>query len=166
MIEMDALDTKAAEHFDGYLVRKDLATQFQGRYPVPTYVGEFLLGRYCATTDPDEIEEGLAIVDRLMAERTVRAGQEELFKARAREDGRVKVIDVIKAKLDARHDAFKAELPSLQLDNIHISADLVNAHERMLTGGFYVEVRSSTSRPLPTNRVGSPSASTTFGRSR
>ena len=43
------------------------------------YVGEFLLGRYCATTDPDEIAEGLAIVERSMKERTVRAGEEELF---------------------------------------------------------------------------------------
>ena len=32
-------------------MRKDLAQQFKGAYPVPTYVGEFLLGRYCATTD-------------------------------------------------------------------------------------------------------------------
>ena len=54
--------------------------QFRGQYPVPTYVGEFLLGRYCATTDPDEIVEGLAVVERSMKERTVRAGEEELFK--------------------------------------------------------------------------------------
>jgi hypothetical protein len=38
----------AAEAFEGYIVRKDLARRFQGLYPVPTYVGEFLLGRYCA----------------------------------------------------------------------------------------------------------------------
>ena len=139
MEQLDHLDTKAAEYFDGYLVRKDLAAQFQGRFPVPTYVGEFLLGRYCATTDPEEIEEGLNIVGRLMEKRTVRAGEEELFKARAREEGYVKVIGIIKAKLDARNDAYKAELPTLQLDDIHISSDLVNSNERMLTGGFYVE---------------------------
>ena len=50
MTELDALDEVAGEVFDGYLVRKDLAQQFRGQYPVPTYVGEFLLGRYCATT--------------------------------------------------------------------------------------------------------------------
>ena len=32
---------------------------------VPTYVVEFLLGRYCATTDEKEIEEGLQIVEHL-----------------------------------------------------------------------------------------------------
>ena len=107
---------------------------------MPTYVGEFLLGRYCATTDPDEIAEGLAIVERSMKERTVRAGEEELFKSRAREKGKVKIIDLLRARLDARADAYKAELPSLQLSDIHISDELVNEHDRMLTGGFYAEV--------------------------
>ncbi|MEO3810718.1 BREX system Lon protease-like protein BrxL [Sphaerisporangium sp. B11E5] len=136
----DELDRLAAEVFEGYLVRKDLAQQFRGQYPVPTYVGEFLLGRYCATTDPDEISEGLAVVERLMKERTVRAGDEELFKSRAREKGKVKIIDLLRARLDARADAYKAELPSLQLSDIHISDKLVNDHDRMLTGGFYAEV--------------------------
>jgi len=31
----------------------------QGGFPVPTYVVEFLLGRYCASTDSEEIEEGI-----------------------------------------------------------------------------------------------------------
>lgn len=140
MSELDDLDRLAAEAFEGYLVRKDLAQQFRGQYPVPTYVGEFLLGRYCATTDPVEIAEGLAIVERSMKERTVRAGEEELFKSRAREKGKVKIIDLLRARLDARSDAYKAELPSLQLTDIHISDELVNEHDRMLTGGFYAEV--------------------------
>ena len=140
MTTLDELDRLAADVFEGYLVRKDLAQQFRGQYPVPTYVGEFLLGRYCATTDPDEIAEGLAIVERSMKERTVRAGDEELFKSRAREKGKVKIIDLLRARLDARADAYKAELPSLQLNDIHISDELVNQHDRMLTGGFYAEV--------------------------
>lgn len=140
MTTPDQLDCLAAEVFEGYLVRKDLAQQFRGQYPIPTYVGEFLLGRYCATTDPAEIAEGLAIVERSMKERTVRAGDEELFKSRAREKGRVKIIDLLRARLDARADAYKAELPSLQLNDIHISDELVNEHDRMLTGGFYAEV--------------------------
>ncbi|GFM18351.1 MULTISPECIES: BREX system Lon protease-like protein BrxL [Mycobacteriaceae] len=140
MSAVDDLDSLAARVFEGYLVRKDLAQQFRGQYPVPTYVGEFLLGRYCATTDPDEIAEGLAIVERSMKERTVRAGEEELFKSRAREKGRVKIIDLLRARLDARSDSYKAELPSLQLSDIHIADELVNEHDRMLTGGFYAEV--------------------------
>ena len=140
MTELDDLDRLAARVFEGYLVRKDLAQQFRGQYPVPTYVGEFLLGRYCATTDHDEIAQGLAVVERSMKERTVRAGDEELFKSRAREKGKVKIIDLLRARLDAKVDAYKAELPSLQINDIHISDQLVNEHDRMLTGGFYAEV--------------------------
>lgn len=140
MSELDDLDRLAADVFEGYLVRKDLAQKFRGQYPVPTYVGEFLLGRYCATTDPQEIAEGLAIVERSMKERTVRAGEEELFKSRAREKGRVKIIDLLRGRLDAKSDSYKAELPSLQLNDVHISDELVNEHDRMLTGGFYAEV--------------------------
>ena len=137
---MDPLDRLAAEAFPGFVVRKDLALRFKGQYPVPTYVGEFLIGRYCATTDEEEIDEGLKIVERLMAERTVRAGEHELFKSRAREGGSVKVIDLITARLDTATDAYLATLPSLQIKDVRISGDDVRAHERMLTGGFYGEV--------------------------
>ncbi len=78
-MELDHLDTLAASAFSGYIVRKDLALRFRGQYPVPTYVGEFLLGRYCASTDEKEIAEGLEIVERQMRERAVRPGEEELF---------------------------------------------------------------------------------------
>ncbi len=153
---LDDLDQLASEVFDGYLVRKDLAQQFRGQYPVPTYVGEFLLGRYCATTDPDEIAEGLAIVERSMKERTVRGGDEELFKSRAREKGKIKIIDLLRARLDAKADAYKAELPSLQLSGIHISDELVNEHDRMLTGGFYAEVTLEYIAALARESSGQP----------
>src|SRR6266511_1651212 len=138
-MSLDALDRLAAEAFPGFVVRKDLALRFKGQYPVPTYVGEFLIGRYCATTDEEEIDEGLKVVERLMAERTVRAGEHELLKSRARESGSVKVIDLITARLDTATDAYLTTLPSLQIKDARISGDDVRAHERMLTGGFYGE---------------------------
>jgi ATP-dependent Lon protease len=139
-MELDALDQIGARAFDGYLVRKDLVRDFSRQYPVPTYVVEFLLGRYCASIDEEEIQEGLDIVQRQLAKKTVRAGEQELFKARAREEGSVRIIDLITARLDAKTDSYVATLPSLQLNNIRITAELVREHERMLTGGFYAEV--------------------------
>ena len=156
MTTLDALDTLAAEVFDGYLVKKDLAQQFRGQYPVPTYVGEFMLGRYCATTDADEIAAGLEMVQQSMKDRTVRAGEEELFKHRARERGRVKIIDLLRARLDSRSDAYKAGLPSLQLHDIHISPELVDEHQRMLTGGFYAEVTLEYIAALAGEQGGQP----------
>jgi ATP-dependent Lon protease len=139
-ITLDTLDELAAKAFEGYIVRKDLVRTFSRQYPVPTYVVEFLLGRYCASTDPEEIEEGLQIVSRQLANRTVKAGEEELFKSRAREEGAVKIIDVISARLDAKTDSYLVELPSLRLRDVRIDSELVHQHERMLTGGFYAEV--------------------------
>lgn len=156
MTELDGLDTLAAAAFDGYLVKKDLAQQFRGQYPVPTYVGEFMLGRYCATTDPDAIAAGLEMVQQSMQDRTVRAGEEELFKHRARDRRRVKIIDLLRARLDSRNDAYKAELPSLQLNDIHISPELVDEHQRMLTGGFYAEVSLEYIAALAGEQGGQP----------
>src|SRR3989442_6961678 len=112
-ITLDHLDKLGSAAFQGYLVRKDLVRKYSRQYPVPTYVVEFLLGRYCATTDEREIAEGLQIVERQLKDRTVRTGDEELFKAKAREEGSVKLIDIVKARLDARNDCYVAELPSL-----------------------------------------------------
>lgn len=147
-MQLDTLDELAAGAFDGYIVRKDLARRFKGQYPVPTYVGEFLLGRYCASTVEDEIQEGLRIVQLQLGNRAVRAGEEELFKARARENGAVKIIDLITARLDARSDSYVATLPSLRLSKVRIAPDLIREHERMLTGGFYAEVDLEYDEPI------------------
>lgn len=155
-MQLDALDQIAAKAFEGYLVRKDLVRQFKGQYPVPTYVGEFLLGRYCASVDEQEIQEGLAVVQRQLASRTVRAGEEELFKARAKEQGRIKLIDMIKARLDAKNDCFVAELPSLRLNDVRISDELVHLHDRMLTGGFYAEIDLTYDPSIAEERNGHP----------
>src|SRR5450432_1521032 len=114
-MQLDDLDRLAASAFDGYLVRKDLVRKYARQYPVPTYVVEFLLGRYCASIDEKEIAEGIEIVEKQLQGRTVRTGDEELFKARARENGSIKLIDIVKAKLDAKNDRYVAELPSLGL---------------------------------------------------
>jgi len=155
-MEMDHLDKLAASTLDGYLVRKDLVRTFARQFPVPTYVVEFLLGRYCASTDQEEIEEGLEIVERQLKSRTVKAGEEELFKARAREKGNVKIIDLISARLDAKTDSYLATLPSLRLKDVRISGKLANEHERMLTGGFYAEINLSYDAAIAQEKNGRP----------
>ncbi len=147
MPALDQLDQLVTKAFDGYVVRKDLAQKFKGNYAVPTYVAEFLIGKYCATTDEEEIKEGLEIVQRQLSERIVRAGEQELYKANAKVHGIVKVIDLITARLDVRSDTFLATIPSLLLNDVHINSDLVYEHERMLTGGFYAEVEIAYGDP-------------------
>src|SRR3954453_2388908 len=157
-IELDKLDRIAADSFDGYIVRKDLVRRFSRQYPVPTYVCEFLLGRYCSSINDEEIQEGLGIVERQLRDRAVRSGEEELFKARARETGSVKLIDIISARLDAKTDSYVATLPSLQLKDVSIDSKLVNDNERMLTGGFYAEVDLTYDAVVAQEKNGRPFA--------
>jgi ATP-dependent Lon protease len=157
-MELDHLDRLVAGAFDGYIVRKDLVRKFARQYPVPTYVCEFLLGRYCASTNEEEIQEGLKIVERQLRDRAVRSGEEELFKARAKETGSVKIIDIISARLDARTDSYLATLPSVQLKDVSIDGKLVSDNERMLTGGFYAEVDLNYDAVIAQEKNGRPFA--------
>ncbi len=155
-MQLDTIDRLAASALDGYLVRKDLVRTFSRQFPVPTYVVEFLLGRYCASTDPEEIDEGLEIVQRQLADRTVKAGEEELFKSRAKEKGDVKIIDLLSARLDAKTDSYLATLPSLRLNDARIGSDMVRRHERMLTGGFYAEINLAYDGAIAQEKNGRP----------
>ncbi len=137
---------------------KDLVRRYSRQYLVPTYVVEFLLGRYCATADEQEIEEGLKIVERQLQDRTVRTSEQELFKARAREEGSVKLIDIVKARLDAKTDSFLVELPSLGIKDVRIADELVHEHERMLTDGFYAEVTLTYDAAIAEEKYGRPFA--------
>ena len=155
-MELDSLDRISADAFDGFIVRKDLVRTFARQYPVPTYVCEFLLGRYCSSINEEEIQEGLQIVERQLRDRAVPSGEQELFKSRARESGSVKIIDLITARLDAKTDSYLATLPSLQLKDVSIESKLVNENERMLTGGFYAEVDLAYEAPISQEKNGRP----------
>lgn len=155
-MELDTLDQLAAGPFDGFLVRKDLVRKYARHYPVPTYVVEFLLGRYCASIDEKQIQEGLTIVEQQLENRTVRTGEEELFKAKARDNGTVKMIDIVKARLDAKNDCYLAELPSLNLHDVQVADQLVREHERMLTDGFYAEITLGYDAVIAQERNGRP----------
>ena len=156
MNTLDALDLKAAEAFPGHIVRKDLVRRFRGQFPVPTYVVEFMLGRYCASTEPGEIEEGIEMVQAQLSDRTVRAGEEELFKSRARDRGPVRIIDIVTARLDAKTDSYLATLPSLRLNDVRIADKIVLDHDRMLTGGFYAEVELGYDASIAQEKGGRP----------
>lgn len=152
---LDHIDTLVAENFEGFFVKKDLIEPFRKTYPVPTYVIEFLLGRYCATTDPDEIAEGLEIVKIQLANRTVRPGEEEFYKSKAESQGSVKIIDILTARLD-RNGNYVASLPSLMLRDVRIPNEMVYENDRMLTGGFFAEVDIEYDKSIAEENNGRP----------
>ncbi len=154
-MELDKIDQISAKAFEGFVVRKDLLENFRKTYPVPTYVIEFLLGRYCSTTDEQEIQEGLEIVKRQLQDRTVRAGEEEFFKSKAEKEGKVKLIDIVTAKVDDKGN-YNANIPSLRLSKVRIPSDMVYANDRMLTGGFYAEIELEFDKSIAEENGGKP----------
>src|SRR5450759_356566 len=99
---LDDLDRKLAGAFAGRVVRKDLVKRLKTGFSIPVYVLEYLLGKYCSSTDPQEIEEGLKLVKSAIAERIVRGDENELVKARLQRSGSLKLIDMVTATFDEK----------------------------------------------------------------
>ena len=139
---LDSLDQKLAEVFPGRIVRKDLVKKLKVGFNVPVYVLEYLLGKFCSTTNEEEIRTGLEQVKGAISERIVRADQSELIKAKLQRIGSLKLIDLVTATFDEKVQGgkFWAKLATCGLDNVHISHDIVHKHERLLTGGVWANV--------------------------
>jgi ATP-dependent Lon protease len=137
LFEMDELDRKALAHFPGRVVRKDLLGPLKGHLNVPTYVLEYLLGKYCSSSDPEVIQKGIEEVKRILTENYVHPDSAELFKSRVKELGRHRVIDKVKVRLHETEDKYWAELVNLQLDHVNIDEEIVNRYEKLLAGGLW-----------------------------
>ena len=139
---IDELDRKLSVAFAGRVVRKDLVKRLKVGFSIPVYVLEYLLGKYCSTADPAEIEEGLKLVKSAIAERIVRGDENELVKARLQRSGSLKLIDAVTVTFDEKVQGgkFWAKLATCGLDKVHISHELVHANERLLTGGVWANV--------------------------
>src|SRR6476646_8502958 len=155
-LQLDRLDHLGAKAFEGFVVRKDLVRRYAKAYPVPAYVVEFLLGRYCASTEEAEIKEGLDIVEKQLKDRCVRTGQEEVFKNEAYRKGSVRIIDTVRARLDAKNACYIAELPSLALRDVRIPDNIVEENDRILIDGFYAEVTLTYDSVIAEEKNGRP----------
>ncbi|MFH2075674.1 MAG: protease Lon-related BREX system protein BrxL [Pseudomonadota bacterium] len=161
---VDALDQKLFDAFPGRVVRKDLVKRFKVGDNIPVYVLEYLLGKYCSTTNAKEIEEGILRVKDVVTERIVRADRGELIKSNLRKNGLHKLIDLVTVIFDEKDEGGKywAHLAAAGLDHVHIKEDLVYEHERILTGGIWANleitydetlVHKGVTRPFVLNRL-------------
>ncbi len=103
---MNKLDQKINEHFAGLVVRKDLVKTVKGNAIVPTYVLEYLLGQYCATSDEASIQSGIETVKEILRKHYVHRNEANLIKSTIREQGRHKVIDKISVILNEKTDTY------------------------------------------------------------
>lgn len=132
------LDQLLNEHFAGRVVRKDLTKLIKEGANVPVYVLEYLLGMYCASDDPEIIEQGLRNVKTVLAENYVRPDEAEKVKSLVRERGSYKVIDRVTVKLNERKDKYEASFSNLGIKDAEISVGIVKEYEKLLVGGIWV----------------------------
>jgi len=139
-MELDPLDQKLADVFPGRVVRKDLVRQTKAGFNVPVYVLEYLLGQYCASTDPEIVAKGLDYVRDTLSRNYVRADESEKVKALTRQKGRHRILDKVKARLDTDVDHFWAELVNLGVKDAFIADEIVHQNDKLLVGGIWALV--------------------------
>ena len=128
------LEEKILTAFAGKVVRKDLAFQVKGNLPVPTYVLEYLLGQYCASDDPQIIEEGVEKVKTIIRNNYISRAEADLIKGKIREHGSYTIIDKITATLNDKQDHYEIAFANLGLTRIPVGDNVVQHNPKLLSG--------------------------------
>lgn len=134
---MTDLDKKINEYFAGLVVRKDLVKTVKGNAIVPTYVLEYLLGQYCATTDEASIQTGIETVKEILRKHYVHRNEAGLIRSRIKEKGRYKVIDKISVALNDKSDVYEAEFSNLGIKKVLVDSVTVKTHPKLLVSGVW-----------------------------
>ena len=134
---MNLLDLKINEHFAGMVVRKDLVKVVKGNAIVPSYVLEYLLGQYCATSDEASILSGIETVKEILSKHYVHRNEAGLVRSTIKEKGRHKVIDKISVSLNDKKDVYEASFSNLGIDDVLVSSDVIKKHPKLLVGGVW-----------------------------
>lgn len=136
----DRLDDLANRFFPGRVVRKDLVRQVKVGASVPVYVLEFLLGRYCASADPIEIEAGLVVVNQMLADNFIRPDESEKAKADLKKKGKHRLIDKVDIRFVESDKKFWATLNNFGSKHVNVPEDIVYKYDRLLGGGAWCQL--------------------------
>jgi len=134
----DQLDDKANRLFAGKVVRKDLVRKVKVGANVPVFVLEFLLGKYCASSDEVSIQMGLKVVNDTLANNYIRSDESMKAQAKVKDQGRHTFIDKVKVRLVDSY--FWAEVTNFGHKNVHIPEHYVREYERLVMGGVWAQV--------------------------
>ena len=119
------------------MVRKDLVKAVKGNAIVPSYVLEYLLGQYCATSDEDSIQTGIETVKEILAKHYVHRSEAGLARSQIRERKLRKIIDRVSVDLNDREDVYQATFSNLGINKVAVPADTVKKHQKLLVGGVW-----------------------------
>lgn len=137
-----SLDSKVTEAFSGKVVRKDLVRKVKVGANVPVFVLEYLLGKYCASSDPMAIQMGIDVVNRTLADSYVSPDEATRAQAGLREKGRHTFIDKVTVRLVASEDKYWATLANFSDKYVHIPDRYLqdDAYSRLLQGGIWAQL--------------------------
>ncbi len=139
--ERDELDAKANRVFAGKVVRKDLVRKVKVGANVPVFVLEYLLGKYCASSDEMAIQMGLQVVNDTLADNYIRPDESTKAQSLVKERQAHTFIDKIKVRIvDSR---YWADVTNFGHKNVHIPDHYVRDFDRLLTGGIWAQIDMS-----------------------
>ena len=133
---MNILDNKLNQSFPGKVVRKDLLHEIKKAVNVPSYVLEFLLSRYCASDDPEEVEEGKKAVLKTIEKCYVRPDESNKAQAIVEQEKHHKFIDRIKVKYVEKEKRYWAEMENFASRRIAINPQFYQKNEKLLESGI------------------------------
>ncbi len=134
----DGLDDKVNRLFAGKVVRKDLVRKVKVGANVPVFVLEFLLGKYCASSDEVAIQMGLSVVHDTLANNYIRSDESMKAQAMVKDRGRHTFIDKVKVRLV--DSDYWAEVANFGHKNVHVPEHYVRDYERLVMGGVWAQI--------------------------
>ncbi len=137
---MPELDRKAASVFAGKVVRKDLVRKVKVGANVPVFVLEYLLGKYCATDDPNAIEAGLKVVHNTLSSNFVRPDEANKAQSMVKDKGKQTLIDKVQVRYISDDDKHWAELKNFGHKYVHVPEHYLRQFDRLLMGGIWAQV--------------------------
>lgn len=136
-MQQDDLDKKATGVFAGKVVRKDLLHQIKGGENVPSYVLEYLLGKYCASDNDEEIRIGVDAVKETLTTNYFRHDEANKAQAMVEQKGRHRFIDRIEVRFLPSENKYWASMDHFGYTKIHIPEEFYRRFDRLLEGGIW-----------------------------
>ena len=142
------LDQKLTRVFPGKVVRKDLLHQIRGGENVPSYVLEYLLGKYCASDDPMEIELGINAVKETLRTNYFRHDEANKAQSLVEQQGKHRFIDRVEVRFLASEAKYWAAMDNFNYAHIYIPEEFYKRYDRLLEGGIWAQVDVEFRQPM------------------
>src|SRR5205085_822015 len=107
---------------------------------VPSYVLEYLLGRYCASDDPEEIRLGIEAVKSTLRSNYFRHDEANKAQSLVEQRGRHRFIDRVEVRFLPSESKYWAAMDNFSYSRIHVNQRFYHQYDRLLEGGIWALV--------------------------